>query len=245
MLKTFKYTLCAAWIAASQLAAADVAEVKISNVSMGASQGQWWYWYPSGDTASGTAVELLSPSFSNAVTGAPGTAMNVSVTDGAAVALAQLSARNASLWDIMGVAGSASVNASGGQGGWAFTNVIDRSILVGGSHTTLTVSASLDSIKAIGPMSQANAYIEFCFNGNCDNYTEAFVDGTSGTYSGPSILTASFTSPEAGDAVWVNVRLGLTASVQSVSAPVPEPTTAALWLAGLAGVGAIVRRRRA
>ena len=244
MLKTFQFAIGAALIAATQLAIADMAEVTISNVSMGASQGQWWYWYPGGDTAAGTSVELLNPSFANAASGAPGTAMGVSVTDGSAVAQAQLNARDPSKWDIMGVSGSASVSASGGQGGWAFTNVIERSILVGGGNTTLTVSASLDSFKATGPMSQANAYIEFCFNGNCDNYTEAFVDGT-GAYSGSSMLTASWTSPSAGDGAWVNVRFGLTASVQSVAAAVPEPGTTALWLAGLAGVGAIARRRRA
>ncbi|KQV59565.1 hypothetical protein ASC95_28010 [Pelomonas sp. Root1217] len=243
MLKTFQYAVGAVLIAASQLAIADTAEVKISNVSMGASQGQWWYWYPGGDTAAGTSAELLNPSFADAATGAPGTAMGASVTDGSAVARAQLNARDPSKWDIMGVSGSASVDASGGQGGFAFANVIERSILVGGANTTLTISATLDSFKASGPMSQANAYIEFCFNGNCDNYTEAFVDG-SGSYTGPSILTASWTSPSAGDGAWVNVRFGLTASVQSMAAPVPEPAAAALWLAGLVGIGAIVRRRR-
>jgi hypothetical protein len=135
------------------------------------------------------------------------------------------------------------VNASGGQGGWANANVIERSILVGGGGTTLQISASLDSFTASGAMSQANAYIEICANNQCDNYADAFVDGTA-SYGGPSFLSASWTSPSAGDGVWVNVRLGLTASVQSVAAPVPEPSTGALWFAGLVGVGAIASRRR-
>lgn len=245
MHKTLKFVVgVVALLAASGSVWADSAEVKISNVSMSATQGQWWYWYPSGDTAAGASAELLAPSFANAVAGAPGTAMGVAVTDGSAVAEAQLSARGEKLWDIQGVAASASITASGGQAGWSFANVIDRSILVGGGNTTLTISASLDSIKAAGPMSQANAYIEICANGNCDSYAEAFVDGTSGAYSGPSFLTTSWTSPSAGDGVWVNVRIGLTASAESLAAPVPEPSVVALWLAGLCGVGAISRRRR-
>ena len=243
MFRTVRYVLGLALAAACLSALADSAEVKISNVSMSASQGQWWYWYPSGDTAAGVSAELISPSFANAVTGAPGTAMNVSLTDGSAVAQAVLGARGAGLWDLQGASASAKVDASGGQAGWAFTNVIDRSILVGGGNTTFTISAALDSIQASGPMTQANAYIEICANGSCDSYAEAFVDGTSGSYAGPSILSATWTSPAAGDAVWVNVRFGLTASVESL-APVPEPSTAALWLAGLGGIGVIARRRR-
>lgn len=243
MYKSLKCGLGIALLAACQLGLADSAEVKISNVLMGASGGQWWYWYPGGETAAGVAVELFEPSFMNNASGAPGAAMSASVTDGAAVAQAQLTARNPGQWDIQGVSALASVDASGGQGGWAFANVIDRSILVGGSGTKLQISASLDSFKALGEMSQANAYIEICALGSCDNYAEAFVDGTY-AYTGPSFLSASWTSPSAGDGVWVTVRLGLTAAVQSVAAPVPEPSMAALWLAGIAGVGAIASRRR-
>jgi hypothetical protein len=242
--KTFKCLIGVALAAAFQWAAADSAEVKISNVSMSATQGQWWYWYPGGETAAGVSAELLAPSFGDIAAGAPGTAMGASVTDGSSVAQAHLGARNPSLWDIQGVAASAKVNVSEGQSGWAFVNVIDRSILVGGGNTTLTISASLDSIMASGAMSQANAYIEICANGSCGSYAEAFVDGVSGAYTGPSVLKASWTSPSAADGVWVNVRLGLTASAESIAAPVPEPATAALWLLGLAGVGAVARRRR-
>lgn len=241
MLKTFKFAVGAALVAATQLAVADMAEVTFSNVTMSVSQGQWWFWYPTGDTAAETTAVLDNPSFSQTVSGPPGVGISASVTDGSAVALAQFNSGTAG---ITGVTGSASVTASGGQSGWAFTNVFDRSVLVGGSNTQVTFSFQLDSFKAIGPQAQANAYIELCDNvGTPCSYTEAFVDGT-GVYTGPSILSATYTSPSAGDGVWVNMKLHFDAAAYSVAAPVPEPSTYALWLGGLAAVGAIVRRRR-
>lgn len=253
MLGKFKFTLGAALIAASQMAAADTAEVKVSNVSLFASgdsnglNGNWaWFWLPDSDAAR-AEVTLDHPSFAQAVAGLPATAMLASVTDGSAVATADLKARTDN-WGLQGVQASAFVEANGGQGGWANAVIVERSVLVSGRPTVdgqtysrnLTISANLDSFLAFGSMSQANVYMEICYQGSC-NTTEAFVEGTH-AYSGERTLSVSWTNPNA-DNTWVDVRFGVDASVTSVAAPVPEPTTYALWLAGLAGIG-IYRRRR-
>jgi hypothetical protein len=250
MYKTLKCGLGVALLAACRLASADSAEVKISNVSMSAANGQWFYWHPGGNFDAGVEVALgpdpLNPSFHDAASGALGSAADVSVTDGAAVALAQLTARTPGQWDVQGVTASVSVDASGGQGGWSFAKVVDRSIWLGGLGTTLTVSANLDSLMASGPMSQGMVSIQICPNDVCDMnsiYTEAFVDGT-GAYSGPSVLSASWSTPVNSGGANVTVRFGLSASVYSDSVTaVPEPSTYALWLAGICGVGVIARRR--
>lgn len=254
MLKKFKITLGAALIAASQLAVADTAEVKLSNVSMFAwgdangLGGNWaWYWLPDGDAARATAA-LENPSFAQSVVGAPATALLASVTDGSAVATADLKARTGS-WGLEGVQASALVNASNGQVGSADVMLIERSILVAGTATVegqaysrgITITANLDSFLASGPMSQANVYMDICYLGECSS-AEAFVDGTY-AYTGPSLLSVTWTNPYATN-TWVDVRFGVSASVTSVAAPVPEPSTYALWLGGLAAVGAIARRRR-
>jgi hypothetical protein len=248
MHKTVKSVVCAALLAACGLALADSAEVKISNVSMSAVNGQWFYWHPGGNSDAGVAVGLgpdpMNPSFQDAANVALGAPAAVSVTDGAAVAHAQLTARTGA-WDVQGVTASVSVDASGGQGGWSSANVVNRSIWLGGRGTTLTVSANLDSLTASGPMSQGMVFIEICPNGICDVnsvYAEAMVDGTSGLYSGPSFLSASWSSPINSDGANVLVRFGLSAAAYSVSA-VPEPSTYALWLAGICGVGVLKRRR--
>lgn len=248
MQKTAKSVVGVALLAACGVALADSAEVRISNVSMSAANGQWFYWHPGGDSDAGVEVALgadpMNPSFHDAASGALGTAAAVSVTDGAAVAHAQLTARTGT-WDVQGVTASVSVDASGGQGGWSSAHVVNRSIWLGGRGTTLTVSANLDSLTASGSMSQGMVFIEICPNSICDAnsvYAEALVDGTSGLYSGPSALSATWSSPLDSGGANVFVRFGLTAAAYSVSA-VPEPSTYALWLAGICGVGVIARRR--
>jgi hypothetical protein len=201
-------------------------------------------WLPQ---TAGTSVQLQNPSFSDSVSAWHGSAIASSVTDGGSMAQAVLSGATAG--DFNGVSASAKVVADNGQSGWAFANIFNGQIMVGG-NATITLSATIDNISASGSTAQANAFIELCstdfVTDVCDatNYTEAFVDASSGSYSGPSILTTSWTNP--GATTWAKMHIGLTASAESVvpPAPVPEPSSAALLVAGLACGGALMRRYR-
>ncbi|HLO96012.1 MAG TPA: PEP-CTERM sorting domain-containing protein [Burkholderiaceae bacterium] len=250
LMKTCSRAVGAALLAVCQLASADVAEVKISNLSLSASGGEWWYWLPTEvgwlTPTAGTAAGLQDPSLAHDATGWHGNALGSSVSDGVSQATASLSAKTSS--DINGAGASAKVQVSNGQSGWAFAKVFEGQIMVGG-HATLTASFALDSIFASGAMSQANAYIQFCstdfVTDTCSeaNYAEAFVSGGSPGYSGPSILTASWTNP--GETAWAKIQIGLTASAESAVGSVPEPATPALLLASMAGMALIARRRGA
>ena len=248
MLNRHKTVLAAALIAASQLAAADMAEVKISNLTF-SSSGSWVYvpldvdWVA---PSAGTMAALLNPSFADAAVGWHGRALGSTATDGAHSAQAQLSAKTNG--EMNGVTASAKVDVAGGQAGWAFANIFDGQILVGAGGT-VTVSFTLDSLKASGNQAQANASIMFCstdfVTDTCEpaNYAEGFVDASSPAYSGPSVLTASWANPSASINTWAKMRIGLTASADSVSA-VPEPATTAFWMLGLATLGISAQRRR-
>lgn len=247
MLKKTRWAVATALLALSGLAGAESAEVKISNLTLSVSGGEWWYWLPTevGWVAPtlGAATALLSPSFDDSVVGWHGNALGSSVHDGASSAQALLTAKTSG--DLNGVTAMASVTATGGQSGWAFAKVFDGQIMVGG-NATITVTATLDSLLTSGSMAQANAYIELCSTDfttdTCSpaNYVEAFVDGATPGYHGPTLLTASWTNP--GATTWAKMHIGLTASAESLATPVPEPTSMALWLAGLAGIG-LYRRR--
>jgi hypothetical protein len=246
MLNTFKYAVGAALIAGSQLAAADAAQVKITDLTLSVSGGEWWYWLPTGvdwvSPTAGAATGLTNPSFDDSVIGWHGNALSSGVTDGLSLAQASLTAKTSN--EFNGVSALASVNATGGQSGWAFAKVFDGQIMVGG-NATITLTAKVDSLSASGPSGQAMAYIELCSTDfttdTClpANYTEALVFGDS-AYSGPTTLTASWTNP--GATAWAKMHIGLTASADSVAA-VPEPSSMAMLLAGLAGVG-LYRRRK-
>ncbi|WP_458232488.1 PEP-CTERM sorting domain-containing protein [Roseateles sp. P5_E8] len=252
MLSRSKTILAAALIAGSQLAAADVAEVRISNLTFSTSGGDWWVYVPIDvdwvPPSAGAMSALLNPSFADAAVGWHGRAVGSTVMDGAYSAQAQLTAKTNSNSEMNGATASAKVDVAGGQAGWAFAKVFDGQILVS-KGTTVTVSFTLDSLQASGSQAQANAYIELCSTDfttdTCEpaNYAEAFVDATSPAYTGSSILTASWTNPSATENLWAKMRIGLTASADSVSA-VPEPATMGLWLLGLAGVGISALRRQ-
>lgn len=249
MLKNFKFVVGAALVAASQLAAADTAEVKISNLSLSVSGGDWWYYLPTEvnwvPVSAGTSVGLNNPSFADSATAWHGQAASSSVVDGASMATASLTAKTPNT-NLDGVSALAKVDVSGGQSGWSFAKVIDNQILVA-KGATITVSMKVDSLLATGALSQGNAYIELCSTDfttdTClpANYAEAVVFGDM-AYSGPSMLTASWANPSTTDNTWAKIHIGLTASAESVAA-VPEPSSMAMLLAGLAGVG-IYRRRK-
>jgi len=246
MRRSFKLALGATVLAAAQLAAADTAEVKLTNLTLSVSGGEWWYWLPINETwlqqTAGTAVQLPIPGLADSTSAWHGTAISSSVADGGSFAQAALTSATS---DVNGVSASAKVVATDGQSGWAFASVFDGQIMVGGG-ATITVSATVDTIGASGSLAQANAYIELCstdfVTDVCDaaNYTEAFVDASSGAYSGPAIITTSWTNP--GATTWAKMHIGLTASAES-ALPVPEPGSAAMLLIGLACGGTLLRRR--
>lgn len=249
MLDKTRFAVAAVLLSMSGLAVADMAEVKISNLTLSVSGGEGWYWLPTEvgwvSPTLGAMTGLLSPSFDDSVVGWHGNALASSVHDGSSTAQALLTAKTSG--DMNGVTAMASVTANGGQSGWAFAKVFDGQIMVGG-NATITVTTTLDSILASGSMAQANAYIELCSTDfttdTCSpaNYVEAFVDGWTPGYHGPTLLTASWTNP--GATTWAKMHIGLSASAESLATPLPEPSSVALCLAGLAGI-ALCRRRRA
>lgn len=253
MIKSIRLGIGATLLAAAQLSNASIAEVNLSNISLSASGGEWWYWLPSNETwlteTSSTGAALVNPALSAAT---PltwhGNSLDSTVTDGGWFASASITPTTQG--DLIGTSASAKVVANDGQSGWAFANIFDGYVMVGGG-ATFTVSAILNTINASGSMSQANATIELCSTDfttdvcEFDNYAEAFVDATSGAYTGPSTLAASWTN--SGATTWVKMRLGLSASANSdvAIANVPEPSALALFLVGLFGVVVAGRRRRA
>ena len=248
MLKSIRFGIGATLLAAAQLASAGSAEVRVSNLTLSVTGGEWWYWLPANvdwlTPTSGASSALLGPIVTEGTTGWHGNALGASVFDGASFATATLGAATSA--DFNGVSATAAVVANNGQMGWAFANVFDGQIMVGG-HATITVSATIDTINASGTTAQAGAYFELCstdfVTDTCDfaNYAEAFVDAGSGSYSGPSIISASWTNP--GETTWAKMRIGLTAAAESNVTAVPEPGTWALVLTGLVGIGALRSRR--
>lgn len=253
MIKSIRLGIGALLLTAAQLSSASLAEVNISNISLSASGGEWWYWLPSDVTwlseTSSTAAALENPALS-AVTPLTwhGNPLDSTVTDASGFASASITPTTSG--DLNGVSASAKVVANDGQSGWAFANIFDGYVMVGGG-ATFTVNAILNNISASGSMSQANATIELCSTDfttdvcEFDNYAEAFIDATSGAYTGPSTLAASWTNP--GATAWIKMHLGLTVSANSdaVMANVPEPSGLALTLLGMLGLVVVSRRRAA
>ncbi len=251
MIKSIRLGIGAILLTATQLSNASIAEVHLSNISLSASGGEWWYWLPSNETwlpktsSTGAALENPALSASTPLTW-HGNPLDSTVAGGGWFASASITPTTPG--DLNGTSASTKVSVGDGQSGWAFANIFDGYLMIGGG-VTFTVNAILNSISASGSMSQANASIELCgtdFTTDvCDfqHYAEAFVDATSGAYTGPSTLAVSWTNP--GATTWVKLRLGLSASANSdvAVAEVPEPGALSLALLGVLGLIATRRRR--
>lgn len=250
MRQRLRFVLGATLLAASQLASAGIARVGISDLSLSVSGGEWWYWLPHDQAwlapTAATAAALENPSMADGATGWHGAAYDVTVVDASSFAKAGIgAATGGNLLD--GVSASAQVSADAGHSGWAFAQVFDGYIMVGG-NATITLSTTLTELFAEGDVAQANATIELCstdFTTDvCEplNYAEAFVDATSGPYGGPATLSASWTNP--GATGWARLRIGLSASAESDQPnAVPEPASLAMLMTGLAMLG-LSRRGR-
>lgn len=248
MRKYLRLTIGAALLAAAQVATAGIARVEVSNLTLSVTGGEWWAWTPKNvnwlPPTAETLANLDNPALSQGATGWHGDAQASQVIDGSSFAMAGMT--QATGGDINGVTAFAEVEANDGQSGWAFAKLFDGQIMVGGG-ATLTITATLADLFATGDTAQANAFIEFCSTDfvteTCDfaNYTEAFVDSTSGPYSGPNVITASWTNP--GATAWAKLRFGLSASADT-DAPrtVPEPASITMLLTGLGLLG-LCRRR--
>lgn len=246
----FRFVLGATLLAASQLASAGVARVGVSDLSLSVNGGEGWYWLPHDQgwlqPTAAAAAALENPSAADGANGWHGAAYDAAVVDASSFALAGIgAATGGNLLD--GVGASASVSADAGRSGWAFAQLFDGYIMVGG-NATITLSTTLTELFADGDTAQANATIELCstdFSTDiCEplNYAEAFVDATSGPYDGPMTLSASWTNP--GATGWARLRIGLSASAESDALnAVPEPSSIAMLLTGLAMLG-LTRRQR-
>ncbi|HEY9064426.1 MAG TPA: PEP-CTERM sorting domain-containing protein [Burkholderiaceae bacterium] len=123
---------------------------------------------------------------------------------------------------------SAGMNASffGGIGTVSFTSGASPNSLPGGNSVGFTSDASFDSDAAGG----SSFGIDM---------------GESATFKITGAALDSFTGGDLAAAAHVRSLVDAGASVVTIAAPVPEPTTYALMLAGLGAVGWIARRRRA
>ena len=145
-------------------------------------------------------------------------------------------------------AASSFASASGGEMASATARLWDAAFMVGG-RTRVVVTMTLDGLSVAGNGGTASALASLgLWGSNGAGFMSAEAQAIdsldfSVAYSGPTTLSVNWDNPSTSLAV-ANISLLTSAQVLSaVAAPVPEPTTTALWLAGLAAVAGIARRR--
>lgn len=253
----------ALWAAAPTAYAADAAtaEVSISNIKVtlvALDAEPWvtnnWPWivqntgagWPAAAESTGVVADLADAAQHSESNGWIGTSRSASVGSANASANASVTFSGADLFS----AGAASsfASASGGEIASATARLWDAAFMVGG-RTRVVVTMTLDglSVDGNGGTASAQATLGLWGPGGAGfmSAEAQSIDSPdfSLAYSGPTTLSVSWDNPLTALQV-ANISLLTSAQVLSaVAAPIPEPTTTALWLAGLVAVAGIARRR--
>lgn len=234
------------------LASAGDASVSLSNLEYSVDGGAWWAWVVTEQTwvpeTSGANAQMGSQ-VADGSSGWLGAPLSAQSAAGTSLAEANVTAGGFG----GGGAAEASVHANDpGQSGWAAADFFNGLVLLG-SGTTFTVRATVDGIHASGADAQAFAFIELCgtdfTTDTCQDSgtAEAFATGTTGDYSGPTTLTATWTNPDIINSGWAKLQIGVSAVASADVLAIPEPASGSLMLAGmtlLLGVAARRSRRR-
>lgn len=256
-------TALALWTAAPSAHAADAAtaEVAISNVKVtlvALDAEPWntgaWPWivqntaagWPASAESTGVTADLLDAAQHSESIGWIGTSRSAAATSADALANGSVSFSGADLFS----AGAATsfASASGGEVASATARLWDAAFMVGG-RTRVVVTMTLDGLSAHGNGGTATALASLGLWGPLGaDYVSADAQAIdspdySFIYGGPATLSVSWDNPSSGMVV-AGISLLTSAQVLSaVAAPVPEPASIALWLAGLVVVTGIARRR--
>lgn len=140
-------------------------------------------------------------------------------------------------------------SASGGETASATANLWNAPFMLG-QRSRLVVTMTVDGLSVAGNGGTATALASLGVWGpGGANFTSAEAQAIdspdfSVAYSGPTTLSVSWDNPSSTDGAFGQISLLTSAQVLSaVAAPIPEPTTTALWLGGLVAVAGIARRR--
>jgi MYXO-CTERM domain-containing protein len=254
----------AVWTAAPAAHAADAAtaQASISNVTVSLvalDAEPWvtgaWPWivqntaknWPAVAESTSVSADLADTAQHDESAGWIGTSRNVAITSTNASAGASVTFSGSDLFS----AGAASsfASASGGNFAGSTARLWDAAFMVGG-RTRVVVTMTVDGLSAIGNGGTAMALASLGLWGpgldtGFVNAQAQVIDSPdfSVTYDGPYTLSVNWDNPSK-DMVVANISLLTSAqALSAVAAPVPEPASAALWLAGLVAVAAVARRR--
>lgn len=252
-------TLAAAALPMSPaLAATSSAQVSISNVTVtlvALDAEPWvtgnWPWlvqntgpgWPATAESTGVTADLADAAQHAESIGWIGSNRQATVGGASGSATASVSFSGSDLFS----AGAASsfASASGGEVASAAARLWDAAFMVG-PRTRVVVTMTLDGLAVVGDGGSASALAQLAlWNANLGTglvSAEAqAVDSPDFSlgYSGPSLLSVSWDN--AGTSLAV-AQISLLTSAQVLSA-VPEPGSAALWLAGLLVTAGVARRR--